>query len=497
MEAPPAAKEPVPGAKIAEEGDAAADADPAAPKPTEPVPGEPLPEGAVPPAVEVVPGDAAVVEGSTVGTPDVRDPLQAQREAIELRTQIMRRFVQTQIEDADRQASDNPDMAIRSLKSALNSVESANDINPNAREELRRRLQNRVGAITSLKIVYDQRRIEAQRRGAQREAERRAIDVITQREEMLERRIEQVKSLMTQGFLGNEASFEEAEAVARLAWELAPYSGVTSAAIFDAEAAGQLDAAQRIRALRNDKFLATLTQVELAHVPFPDEPPVLFPAPEVWSELSYRRKKWESVDLMRSDPIEERIRRTLDASTTVEFEETPFNDCITFLKEQHGINIILDEKAISEGGMLETSAPITLKLSGISLRSVLKLLLEPYQLRYIIKDQVMQITTKDKADQDPDIRVYYVGDLVIPIFSPQSAGIGQGFGGTGGFGGASGSMGGGQFGIGGGGGANGFGGGGGGMGMFNVSDEPAQADAAAPAKFNNETVKNRKKKLLP
>src|SRR5262249_44204837 len=106
----------------------------------------------------------------------------------------------------------------------------------------------------------------------------------------------------------------------------------------------------------------------------------------------------------------------------------------------------------------------TLKLDGISLRSVLKLLLEPLQLTYIIEDEVMKITTATSAGAKLSTRVYYVGDLVIPIRTVQSAGIGQGQGGGGGFGGAGGNQGGGQFGIGGGGqNGNGFGGGGGGF----------------------------------
>ena len=70
----------------------------------------------------------------------------------------------------------------------------------------------------------------------------------------------------------------------------------------------QLNQAFRLRQMRADKFLATLEQVELSHIPFPDEPPVLYPAPEIWKQLTERRRKYASVDLHKASKAEERIQ---------------------------------------------------------------------------------------------------------------------------------------------------------------------------------------------
>ena len=59
--------------------------------------------------------------------------------------------------------------------------------------------------------------------------------------------------------------------------------------------------------------------------------------------------------------------------------------------------------------------PTLLKLAGVSLRSVLKLLLEPAQLTYVVENEVMKITTSTKAGEKLSTRVYPVADLVIPI----------------------------------------------------------------------------------
>jgi hypothetical protein len=265
---------------------------------------------------------------------------------------------------------------------------------------------------------------------------------------------------MYEGYIGNADAFERAEEVARASFELAPYAGVTSSAIFDAEAAGQLDKAQRLRYRRYDMFLATLHQVEMAHIPFPDEPPIVYPAPEVWKSLTERRQKWASVDLMRWNPTEEKIRRSLDKPTNVEFLDLALEDAITYLKEYHNINIWMDKQTLTDEGVA-LDQPITLKLAGVSLRSVLKLLLEPVQLTYLIENEVMKITTATKAGEKLATRVYPVADLVIPIRTPRIRGMGGMMGGMGGgMGGMRGGMGGMMGGM----------GMGMGMGMMNVRD---------------------------
>src|SRR5207253_5179808 len=175
-----------------------------------------------------------------------------------------------------------------------------------------------------------------------------AVDQLVQRDEQIEQLIDKVRAQLAEGFIGNADAFERAEEVARASFELAPYSGVTNAAIFDSEAAGQLDQAQRLRYLRSDKLLATLQQVELSHVPFPDEPPIVYPAPEVWKSLTERRQKWASVDLMRWNPTEEKMRRSLDKPTTVDFTDLALEDAIEYLKEYHGINIWMDKQTFTD-----------------------------------------------------------------------------------------------------------------------------------------------------
>src|SRR6266446_6245701 len=271
------------------------------------------------------------------------DLLEEERSRRTVRAELLTKQVLRTIEAVRKESSRDPDSGLAELKRTLTSVVSSTDIDPDARERLRAKVQASIDYLLVAREKIEQGRIRAVERNAAEEARRLAIDQLVQRDEQIEQLIDKVRSLMAEGYIGNPEAFERAEEVARAAFELAPYTGVTSAAIFDSEAAGQLDKAQRLRYLRNDKFLATLYEVEKSHVPFPDEPPLLYPAPEVWKALTERRQKWASVDLVRYNPTEEKIRRTLSKPTTVEFLDLPLEDCITFLKEYHNINIWLDK----------------------------------------------------------------------------------------------------------------------------------------------------------
>lgn len=425
-------------------------------------------------------------EGGTVKETDLTESF---RDAMRVRTERLTKEVNQTIEAARKTAPRDPDTSLGGLKRVLNTVTSSSDIDPADRETLRRRVQNALDQIAVQKQQIELKNLQNRERLAAIQARRLAISELEQREAQLEQLIDNVRSLLHEGFAGNAEAFERAESVARAAWELEPYKGVTAAAVFDTEAAGQLDKIMRLRNARSDKFLEVLGLVEKAHIPFPDEPPIVWPAPEVWKDLTERRKKWASVDLTQHNKAEQKIINSLSKPTEVNFLETPLEEAINYLKDYHGINIWIDKPALQDEGVA-IDQPITLQHTGVSFRSTLKLMLESLQLTWVIEDEVMKITTSQKAADKLTTRVYPVADLVIPIQTPQAGGIGQGLGGAGGIGGGGGGIGaGGQFGGGGMMGGGGFGGGG----MFNVADEISSSDTPA-AESKNATSGDRKKK---
>ena len=158
-------------------------------------------------------------------------------------------------------------------------------------------------------------------------------------------------------------------------------------------------------------------QIEKSHIPTADDPPIVYPDAEVWKELTARRKeKYSSTELSRRSPAEKKIEEALKQPTQIEFVETPLKDVVDYLKDLHHIEIQLDSAALKEAGVDE-STPVTKNLKGISLRSALKLLLDELQLKYVIHNEVLLITSPAKAESDEYMttKVYPVADLVLPI----------------------------------------------------------------------------------
>lgn len=116
------------------------------------------------------------------------------------------------------------------------------------------------------------------------------------------------------------------------------------------------------------------------------------------------------VDLREQSAAEARIRGELDSTTNVDFIDTPLSDSVAFLADQHGVPIIIDEMALLDDG-LGTDEPINLQLSKVSLKSALKIMLEPLGLTTVIEDEVMKITTEDKASKKVTTHVYDVRAL--------------------------------------------------------------------------------------
>ena len=105
---------------------------------------------------------------------------------------------------------------------------------------------------------------------------------------------------------------------------------------------------------------------------------------------------------------ERKIKAALNEPTTFGFVEVPLEDVVDNLKRRHKIEIRIDTKSSNDVG-IGTDTPVTISLKGISLRAALRLMLGPLGLTYIIRDDVLLITTpeveySDAGDRDPGVR---------------------------------------------------------------------------------------------
>lgn len=106
------------------------------------------------------------------------------------------------------------------------------------------------------------------------------------------------------------------------------------------------------------------------------------------------------------------IRKALEQTTSQSFVEVPLAEAVQKLSDTHQIPIVIDQRALEEIG-LSFKEPISLSLQGVSLRSFLRLMLRDLDMTYIIKDDVMQITTVQAAEQNLVIEMYRLPDDLI------------------------------------------------------------------------------------
>lgn len=101
------------------------------------------------------------------------------------------------------------------------------------------------------------------------------------------------------------------------------------------------------------------------------------------------------------------IERKLEEPVTADFVETPMSDVVDYLSQNLSMPILVDEMALEEVGLTPEDIVVTIYDVGtLTARSVLRLALAKYELTYVIEDEVLKITTPEKAEARPDVRVY-------------------------------------------------------------------------------------------
>ncbi|NOY30707.1 MAG: general secretion pathway protein GspD [Planctomycetes bacterium] len=133
-----------------------------------------------------------------------------------------------------------------------------------------------------------------------------------------------------------------------------------------------------------------------------------------WADLVNGRRG-SSDSNSRMSPRELEIQRKLRTPVLPRYDDMPLSLVIEGLSNLTGVNIHLDPRGLGQEGV-RSDTPVTLNLGQeISLESVLNLILEPLHLTYMIKDEVLKVTSEQIRDGDVITKTYNVADLVIPI----------------------------------------------------------------------------------
>jgi hypothetical protein len=120
----------------------------------------------------------------------------------------------------------------------------------------------------------------------------------------------------------------------------------------------------------------------------------------------------ESIIVGNQAKIESRelIRQALTKKINWDMTERPLGDFAEDLKKELNIPVRLDSRLLNDLGITPDTT-ITFKMSGITAKSALSLLLSDLGLTTLIRDEVLLITTPEEAENTLELVVYNVSDL--------------------------------------------------------------------------------------
>src|SRR6185437_1440679 len=175
---------------------------------------------------------------------------------------------------------------------------------------------------------------------------------------------------------------------------------------------------QELRRIRQERWLATMLEVERSHIPFPDEPPVEFPPAATWRALSEMRKaRYESATFGADLPeagIE--LRKRLGDTISYPGLDDPratLNDALDQLSKRYNVTFDINDQAFKMDGLMEVgrtpiteAAPIPAMKTTLStvLRKILRKVPAPSGTTYLIRRDVIEITTGTFAGAEKTVR---------------------------------------------------------------------------------------------
>jgi hypothetical protein len=116
-------------------------------------------------------------------------------------------------------------------------------------------------------------------------------------------------------------------------------------------------------------------------------------------------------------PADQAVRAALQRKLTLEFDEAPLSEVCLFLRNQLKIEVQLDTRALQDAGY-DADTPVTVKIADLRAASALNLMLKQIDLVYIVKDEVLLITTPEKASSELTSVLLPVRDLLDPALPP-------------------------------------------------------------------------------
>lgn len=305
---------------------------------------------------------------------------------------------------------DDPKAALETLKDYQKKVEGS-ALADAQKEMLLRNVKSKVAEMEGY-IRDNQAEIEVSTSNARSKERLQAReDYYTERETRLKEMSEEFNALI------RENRYAEAEVLGKRAVELYPDSSFAQQMATMGKMWNRKHLNEKIRAEKEDGVVKSFLEVDRASTPQTED----LVYGEDWNEITNKRAKYKKQETRYSEK-ELEIQKRMSTPIQARYTNQPLASVMDELAQMAGITIHLAPDGLAEQSV-QPSQPVTLNIQDtIPLKSALNLILEPLNLDYTIRNDVLMITSKSKKDTDTYTVTYPVADLVIPIpnFQPSS-----------------------------------------------------------------------------
>ncbi|HKD36365.1 MAG TPA: hypothetical protein VKB78_06175, partial [Pirellulales bacterium] len=314
----------------------------------------------------------------------------------------------SRLQDTSQKMLQNePKKSLEVLQKARTMVETSAELEPQAKQQLLRRVDE--------SIHQTQQFIQANLAQIEADEHNRAVrdEVENHRKTKIE--ISEKLAGMVDDYnkLIGERRYAEAEVVAKRAAEMDPENPVVTQMVVVSKALRRQAVDNSIRDDKENAVVEAFQDVDRASIPFHGEP-YQMPDKPTWERLTRTRKQLEA-DSQHRSPGDLEIEQKLSTPVSMKFHQAPLGDVLNYLQKVTQVNMYIDPQGLQAEGVT-TDQQVSIDLSrDIQLKSALALILEPLHLSYVIKDEVLKITSEDKRHGQVYTKSYPVADLVIPI----------------------------------------------------------------------------------
>jgi len=316
---------------------------------------------------------------------------------------------------AERLRQVDPKTALTLLEQTRRNVESAG-LDPSSREQLLRRLDRDL-ADTQRFIEENMPRIELD------ESNRRVREEV-EREREMKLDVQEKISAMVKEYnqLIQEQNYDAAEVIAKRVAELDPENPFADQLVMNAKLFRRNARNAALQDGRERGYWDQMYAAELSATGFDDNQPYVFGPIEDWQNLTYSRARMLGESRRTRSERELEIERKLKTPVLLQFNGAPLSQVLDHLAKLSEVNLYLDPQGLAEEG-ITSDDPVTINLATeIQMENALNLILEEKHLAYIIKNDVLKITSEQFRDGDVYTQTYNVADLVVPIpnFGPNA-----------------------------------------------------------------------------